>query len=129
MPDRRPRIALVDDNESVLKGLRRMLEPDYDVVGCFTSSAAFLEVAPRLLPDAVVLDLFMYGIDGLEACRQVVQTLPHINVVILTASDEDAFEHAARSAGARAFVRKYAIATDLLPAIEQACSQRDGDEQ
>ena len=124
MPDPRPRIALVDDNESVLTGLRRMLEPDYDVVGCFTSSVSFLEAAPRLLPDAVVLDLFMPGMNGLETCQRLTELVPNTGVIMLTASYDEAIEIEALSAGALAFVRKYAITTDLVPAIRGVCQRQ-----
>ena len=117
-----PRIILADDNESVLTALRRLLEPDCEVLGCFTTCASLLDAAPNLVPDVVVLDLRMPDMNGLEACRRLTQQVAQVKVVILTASDDEAIEERAFATGARAFVYKYRILTDLLPAIKEACA-------
>jgi DNA-binding NarL/FixJ family response regulator len=117
----KPRIVLADDNESVLTALRRLLQPDCDILGCFTTCASMLEAAPTLGPDVVVLDLRMPDMNGFEACRQLKQKTAQVNVVILTASDDQELEERALATGALAFVCKYRIASDLLPAIQGAC--------
>jgi DNA-binding NarL/FixJ family response regulator len=120
----RHRIVLADDNQSVLRALRRLLEPDCEILGCFTSCASLLEAAPTLLPDAVVLDVRMPDMNGLVACGQLTQKIPQVKVVMLTASDDKAIEDRAYSQGALAFVQKYRVATDLLPAIREVCAAR-----
>ena len=80
-----------------------------------------LEAAPRLLPDVVVLDVSMPDMNGLEACRQLKQRIAQVRVVFLTASDDEEIKDRAFEIGALGFVHKYRIATDLLPAIQQAC--------
>ena len=117
-----PRIILADDNESVLTALRRLLEPDCEVLGCFTTCSALLDAAPHLLPDVVILDVSMPDMNGLEACRQLKQMNAQMRVVFLTASDDREIEDHAFEIGALGFVRKYRIATDLLPAIQEACA-------
>lgn len=117
-----PRIILADDNESVLTALRRLLEPDCKVLGCFTTCSSLLEAAPHLLPDVVVLDVSMPDMNGLEACRQLKQRIAQVRVVFLTASDDEEIKDRAFEIGALAFVHKYRIATDLLPAIQEAYS-------
>ena len=117
-----PRIILADDNESVLTALRRLLEPDCEVLGCFTTCSSLLDAAPRLLPDVVVLDISMPDMNGLEACRQLKQKNAQVRVVFLTASDDQEIEDLAFEIGALGFVYKYRIATDLLPAIQEACA-------
>jgi DNA-binding NarL/FixJ family response regulator len=105
-----------------LTALRRLLEPDCEVLGCFTTGASMLEAALRLLPDVVVLDISMPDMDGLEACRQLKQKLAQVRVVFLTASDDQEIQDVAFEIGALGFVFKYRITTDLLPAIQQACA-------
>jgi DNA-binding NarL/FixJ family response regulator len=120
----KPRIVLADDNEPVLTALRRLLQPDCDILGCFTTCASLLEAAPQLGPDVVVLDVRMPDMNGLEACRQLKQKIARVNVVILSASDDEEIEERAFATGALAFVYKYRITTDLLPAIREACAAR-----
>jgi DNA-binding NarL/FixJ family response regulator len=116
----RPRVLLADDYAGILTALRRMLEPSCEIVGCVENGSALLEAAIKLQPDVIVVDLAMPVVNGLDACRQIREMVPHAKVVILTAMDEQAITEKAYSAGAFAFVSKYKM-TDLLPdAINRA---------
>jgi len=116
----RPRVLLADNHVGILVALQQLLEPTCDVVGRVTDGAALLEVITKLKPDIVVLDISMPRIDGLEACRQIKHATPQTKVVILTAAnDEDVRQHA-YNVGASAFVLKYAMAEELVTAIQKA---------
>jgi DNA-binding NarL/FixJ family response regulator len=97
--------------------LRRLCEFDCDVVGCFPDGASLLTAAPYLAPDVAVVDLQMPGPNGLDVCRQLKTIMPEIRVVIITAYGSDELMMDASTAGVDAFVSKFALGTDLIPAI------------
>ena len=118
----RPRVLLADNHTGILMALQRLLEPTCDVVGRVSDGAALLEAMTKLQPDIVVLDISMPRIDGLEACRHIKHATPQTKVVVLTAAnDEDVRQHAF-NVGASAFVLKYAMAEELVKAIQKAFS-------
>lgn len=87
------RVVLVDDHHIVRQGLRNFLESygDIRVVGEASNGEELLVHIERWLPDVVVMDLLMPGgIHGIEAIRQVRKRSPHTQIVILTASIDDA---------------------------------------
>jgi len=113
----RLRVLIADDNESVLTALRRLCAFDCDVVGCFTDGVSLLVAGAHLAPDVVAMDLQMPGLNGLEVCRRLKATRPQIRVVLFSADGSDALKMEASTAGADAFVSKFTLATDLIPAI------------
>ncbi|MFJ3492012.1 response regulator [Streptomyces sp. NPDC086091] len=113
------RVLLVDD-ESLLRLAFRMVldaEPDMDPVGEAADGAQALELARRLRPDVVLMDVRMPGTDGIEATRRIVQEVPDTRVLILTTFDLDAYAFAALRAGASGFLLKNARPEELLAAI------------
>lgn len=113
----RPRVLLADDHAEILTALRRMLVPYCEVVGQVRNGSTLLEAAGTLQPDVIVVDVNMPGVSGLEACRVIKETAPRIRIVMLTASDDAALRRRAFEVGASAFVVKYQLADDLVPAI------------
>jgi DNA-binding NarL/FixJ family response regulator len=120
----RPRVLLADDYAGILTALRRLLEPSCEIVGCVENGSALLDAAVTLRPDVIVVDLAMPVLNGLDACRQIKETLPDAKVVILTAMDEEALTEKAYGAGATAFVSKYRIADQLLDVVNNAFQER-----
>ena len=118
--DLRPRVLLADDHIDVLSAVQRMLEPSCEVVDRVTNGAAVLERVEHLMPDVVVLDITMPGLNGLEVCRQIKTAMPDIPVVILTANNDPEIKKSAFGAGASSFVLKHSMANDLLPAVRKA---------
>jgi len=116
------RVLLVDDHPVVRKGLRALLdrESPIEVVGEAEDGAAAVRAADRLRPDAILMDLEMPGVHGVEATRQVNESHPVIKIVVLTshASEEDVFP--ARKAGAVGYLLKHSAPEDVLQAIRQA---------
>jgi DNA-binding NarL/FixJ family response regulator len=101
------RILVADDHSLFRDGLVSLLEAaGFDVVAQAGGGAAAVEAALRFRPDAILLDIAMPGVNGLEALRQIRAQWPEAQVVMLTASDDDADLFAAVEAGARGYVLK-----------------------
>lgn len=117
------KVALVDDHHVVRRGIQSFLSAmtDIEVVGTADSGEAFLEKVDQLLPDVVVMDLYMPGgMDGIETTRKLRDKSPHTQVVVLTAHTDDERVIAALRAGAIGYVRKESDPQLLLDAIRAA---------
>ena len=101
----------------MLASLCRLCDLDCDVAGCFTSAESMIEAAPRLRPEAVVLDLMMPGMNGLQACVRLRELFPAVRVVIVTALADPDIAQEALSLGASAYLSKSDLTLELLPAI------------
>jgi DNA-binding NarL/FixJ family response regulator len=118
----RPRVLLADDHPSLLAAIGRLLATDgYEVVGSVENGGRLLDEAIRLQPDIIVVDLYMPGLNGLDACRELTRLLARTRIIVLTAEDDAAVKGVVLAAGAFAFIEKRTVATDLLPALRAAC--------
>jgi DNA-binding NarL/FixJ family response regulator len=120
----RARVVLADDYPNMLTALKRLLHPSYVVVGTVLTGAQALDAIGRLEPDVLVIDLMLPDINGLEVCRRVMSLAVPTKVIVLTAADDLVVAHTALEYGASAFVSKYRLADDLIPAIDQALNAR-----
>jgi DNA-binding NarL/FixJ family response regulator len=113
------RVVLVDDQAMVRTGLRMVLaaEPDIEVVGEAADGAAGVRVVTETVPDVVLLDIRMPGMDGLEAARRIIAADLPTRVVVLTTFDEDEYVAAALRAGVSGFLLKVAPPEDLVVAV------------
>jgi two-component system response regulator NreC len=114
------RILVVDDNDRVRHGVRNLLtsETSWEVCGEAKDGTEAIEKARELLPDIILLDISMPGLNGLEATRLL--RLQAANAKILIMSQNDAVQLLPRAieAGAQGCVDKARLFTDLLPSIE-----------
>jgi DNA-binding NarL/FixJ family response regulator len=113
-------VVLVDDHRVVTRSLKSYLEsfPDFRVVGTAASGEELLEHLAAWQPQVVVQDLLLPGgIDGIETTRRVLERMPSVRVVALTASMDEARMMAVLRAGARGYIRKDAEPETLLAAI------------
>ena len=115
-------VLLVDDHEVVRQGLRAFLEAqtEFAVVGEAESGAAAIKLAQEHIPDVVLMDLVMPGMDGVEATRQVKGTSPRTQVVVLTSYHEDEHIFPALQAGAISYILKDTKMDDLAEAVRRA---------
>jgi len=115
------RLLIVDDEAMVRTGLRLILETEDDlrVAGEASSGVEAIEQAARLDPDVILMDVRMPRMDGVEACRRLVET-SHAKVVILTTFDLDEHLFAAVRAGAAGFLLKASPPEELVAAIRAA---------
>jgi DNA-binding NarL/FixJ family response regulator len=120
------RILLADDHEIVRRGLRALLEKHegWEVCGEASDGREALELAQRLKPDVVILDIGMPNLNGLITTRQMLQRDPSFKIIVLTITDSDQVIREALNAGARGFVLKSDAARDLVSAIEALQNKR-----
>lgn len=116
----KPRILLADDHPHILSNLCRLADTVGEVVGAVTDGRAAVDSSLRLYPDAVVLDIMMPEVGGLEATRFLRRDLPECKVIICSMYTHSDLIAEAFAAGAVAFVRKQSAHSDLVPAIRAA---------
>jgi NarL family two-component system response regulator LiaR len=115
-------ILIVDDHEVVRNGIRSYLETikDFDVVGEAESGEQAVKMVSELIPDIVLLDLIMPGMDGVETTRQIKKISPRTQVVILTSYHEDVHIFPALKAGAISYILKDMKMEKLADALQRA---------
>ncbi len=118
----RPRVLLADDHRMMAEGLKRLLAPDFDILGPVEDGRALVEEAKKLRPDVIVTDIAMPHLNGIEALDQLKKNDPRVKVVFLTMHREVAFVRRALEAGASGFVLKHSAPDELVTAIRAALS-------
>jgi NarL family two-component system response regulator LiaR len=115
-------VMIVDDHEMVRRGACSYLEaqPDISVVAQACSGEEAVKLAQEFIPDVVLMDLVMPGMDGIEATRRVKNASPRTQIIILTSFHQDEYIFPALQAGAISFLLKDVKATELLEAIRRA---------
>jgi DNA-binding NarL/FixJ family response regulator len=114
------RVLLADDHEVVRAGLRALLEEQtgWEVVAEAADGRDAVDKASKLKPDAVVIDIAMPSLNGLEAVRQIIKAAPHTKVLVLTMYDSDPLIQQVLQAGARGYLLKSDAGRDLVSAID-----------
>ena len=120
----RRRVLLADDHAIVLEGLRRVLEPHYEIVGEVADGRALVAEAERLLPDIIVADISMPLLNGIEATRQIRKSGRKVEIIFLTMHPDVTYASAALEAGGSAYVVKSSAGTELQTAIREALRGR-----
>jgi two-component system, NarL family, response regulator NreC len=117
-------IVLADDHQMVRQGLRCLLEEvsDFHVVGEAADGRAVAPLIAKLVPDVLILDLMMPGLNGLDVTRLVCSHTPHPAVVVLSMHANEAYVLEALRAGALAYVLKDASSDCLVKAIRTAAA-------
>ena len=118
-PTKLIRILCVDDHPIVLEGLNAVIsiQPDMVVVGQAADGAAAIEAFRRLGPDVTLMDLHLPGVTGIMALRRLRHEFPHACIVVLTTYNSEEHVRDALEAGARGYLLKESLRTDLLRAI------------
>lgn len=113
------KVMLVDDHEVVRRGLRALIETeeDLEVVAEASSGAEAVRIAPIYAPDVVVMDVRMPDGSGVEACRELKDRHPGVQVIMLTSFSDDEALFNSIMAGAAGFVLKQIRGPDLVEAI------------
>jgi DNA-binding NarL/FixJ family response regulator len=117
-------VLLVDDHSLVRKGFRRLLEDESGiaVVGEASDGQEAVRMANDLKPQVIVMDMSMPGLNGIQACVEILKTLPRTSILMLSMYSEEAQVRNALKAGAKGYVLKNAADIDLAAAIRDVAA-------
>lgn len=118
------RIFIVDDNASHSAGIRQLLEiePGVKVIGTATSGTEAIAKIENLELEVVLMDMNMPGIDGISCIEEIAAKRPELKILALTGYDDPDLVYRAMQAGARGYVLKTMITSQLQPAINEVLS-------
>ena len=114
-------VLIADDHPVVRQGLRTFLEvqEDLELAGEASDGAEAVELAQHSLPDVVLMDLVMPGVDGIEATRRIRDVSPSTKVIVLTSFDDDERVFPAIKAGAAGYLMKDVPPSELAEAVRK----------
>ena len=119
------RLLLVEDHVLVRQSIRAFLEgAGMEVVGEASTGSEAIQLALKLQPDLVIMDIHLPEMSGVEATRRIRRQCPDIHVVALTAYNEKIYQRALLEAGADAFILKTAEFSELLSVIHRVSSPK-----
>jgi DNA-binding NarL/FixJ family response regulator len=113
-----PHFLIADDHAMFAESLRAYLEKTYSVVGVVLDGRAMVDVAVRLKPNVIIVDVGMPLLNGLDAARRTKEQLPNVKFIFLTMQDDPNLAAAALELGAIAFVLKHSAGSELMKAID-----------
>ncbi|MCI9257580.1 response regulator [Oscillospiraceae bacterium 42-9] len=115
------RLMIVDDSRVMELQIRKLLEDsDYEVAAYCENGEEAIASYREVLPDIVLTDIIMPGIDGLEAAQVIVEEHPQARVVMMTSLTDDGSLNEADTVGARGFLVKPLTREALLEALDEA---------
>lgn len=114
------KVAMIDDHPIVRQGLRNLLEtePSFQVIAEADDGITGLELVHRLRPDALIVDLMMPGLNGLDLIKQVLKHLPRLRIVVLSMQSADSYVVEALNCGAAGYVLKETGPSEIIHAIK-----------
>lgn len=116
----RARVLLADEHVLIQEGLRKILEPQYDIVEVVSDGRSLIEAAFRLKPDLIILGVTMPLLGGIDAARQIRKRLPRTRLLFLTVHANPAHLREAFTAGATGYILKSATRQEILDAVKAA---------
>jgi DNA-binding NarL/FixJ family response regulator len=124
MSAKKVRVLIAEDHGTVREGMRLLIEkePDMEVVGEAADGREALRLALKLLPDVVLMDISMPGVDGLQATRGLQESCPQVRVLALTRHADYGFLTEMLRAGAKGYVLKQSSSVDLVSAVKAVAS-------
>lgn len=124
------RILIVDDHPLARNAVRLALSfcrvGGIEVVGEAADGVGALEMARRLLPDVITMDIGLPGINGLEATRRIKTELPQVAVIMVTVNADQEHREAAARAGAAGYITKDNLLRELPACLERLCNSARG---
>jgi DNA-binding NarL/FixJ family response regulator len=118
------RVLLADDHDDFLAVATRLLEPEFEIVKTFGNGQTLVDEAADLHPDAMIVDISMPVLNGIEAARKLRAAGSNAKIVFVTVHRDADYAEAALAAGGDGYVIKSRLASDLLPALRAALAGR-----
>jgi len=115
----RPRILLADDHTLVVEGFRKLLEPEYEIVGVAPDGRTLLAIALQQKPDVIVLDIGMPFLSGIDAGRELKKLVPRTRLIVLTMNEDPDIAREALRHWASAYLVKKSAGTELIKAVRE----------
>jgi DNA-binding NarL/FixJ family response regulator len=119
---KRTSILLADDHTMICAALQKLLEPEYEVIGCVGDGRALVKTAVDLKPDLVLVDVGMPLLNGLDAGRELKKQTPKVKIIFLTMNPDPEVASEALRMGASGYLLKNSQGDELLQAIRNAVS-------
>ncbi|HKX24744.1 MAG TPA: response regulator transcription factor, partial [Actinomycetota bacterium] len=113
------RVLIADDHALFRRGLELVLqnEPDMEVIGEALDGQEAVDRAMELMPDVVLMDVRMPRRTGIEATKRIKEALPHVKILVLTNSDEEADLYESIKAGASGYLLKEISTEEVAEAV------------
>ncbi len=118
----RPRIFLADDHTLLVDAFRKLLEPEFEIVGAASNGRDLLANAPDSRPDLVIVDLGLPLLNGMAAGRELKKLLPRTRILVVTVNEDSAVAHEALREWASGYLLKKSAAAELTYAIREILS-------
>ncbi len=117
---RKPSVLIADDHTMVVEAFRKLLEPQYEIVATVADGRSLLEIAPKVRPDVIVIDIGMPLLNGLAAGQRLKQVVPRAKLIYVTMNEDADVASEALRGGASAYLLKSSAASELLKGIHEA---------
>ncbi len=120
----RARIVVAEDHRLVAEACKKLLEPEFEIVGIVSDGRALLRAAAELRPDTIVCDIAMPQLNGLDAGQQIMQLMPSVRLIFLTMNENRELAAEAFRRGASGYLLKTSAASELAVAIREVLRGR-----
>ena len=116
----RPRLLLADDHPEIREQLCRVLQTEFDVIAQVHDGRALVRAAEQLVPDVIVTDISMPGLDGIAAATAILSSNPLARIVFVSVHSDLGRVTCGLATGALGYVLKLAAGDELVPAVRAA---------
>jgi DNA-binding NarL/FixJ family response regulator len=116
---RKPSVFLADDHAMLVDAFRRLLEPEFNIVGTASDGLELLQAAQKLRPDLAVIDLGLPLLSGVHAGRELKKLLPQTKILVVTVSEDSAVADAVLRDWASGYLLKKCSGSELVKALRE----------
>lgn len=118
------RVLLADDHVLIAEGIKKLLEPEFELVGIVADGRSLVTAVAELHPDIAVVDISLPLLNGLDASQHIKKADPNVKIIMLTMHSESTFVTQAFRVGASGYVLKQSVGSELVDAIREVMKGR-----